>query len=82
MALLLMITPTRCIFGPFDTVNRYLRAGNALADLPITQGVTFQVEGFADSGSSNNVRWRYSVNGYVKNSGSLTADSGFTLVKA
>lgn len=74
----LSITPTRVIFGggKFDSENRYLRAGNPSASLPITQGVTFQI---TRSGADSSA-WRYSVAGYVVNFGGLTADSAFTLV--
>lgn len=79
MATTVLITPTRVIFGggKFDSQRRYLRAGNASAQLPITQGVTFQISRDAGTQGTN---WRYSVAGYVVNSGSLTANSSYSLV--
>lgn len=79
MATTVLIAPTRVIFGggKFDSQRRYLRAGNAAAQLPITQGVTFQISRDALGQTTN---WRYSVAGYVVNSGSLTGNSSFSLV--
>jgi hypothetical protein len=76
MATTLQITPTLVIFGPFDSRKRYLRAGNASANMPIVQGITFQIQYTANSFAW----WRYSVAGYVQNVGSITGDATYTLV--
>lgn len=80
MATTLYVTPTRVIFGggKFDSDNRYLRAGNASADMPITKGITFFIE---RNPPGQDTAWRYSVAGYVVNYGTLTNSATYTLVK-
>jgi hypothetical protein len=78
MATLLYMSATRIIAGEFDSAKRYLRSNVPGANMPITQGVTFNISYVATGATTH---WRYSVAGYtVDFGGTLSSSASYTLV--
>jgi hypothetical protein len=77
MATLLSMSATRFTSGDFDSAKRYLRSNVPGANMPITQGITFNIAGVTGA----TTHWRYSVAGYTMDfGGSLSSAASYTLV--
>lgn len=87
MSTVISFTTTRVQFGStFDSLKRYLRAGNVASSFPIAKGKTFFMGSDNSPGQNPNYSiWRYSVNGYVvqyvDTSSGLTDNASVTLVR-
>lgn len=77
----LHISPTAFRAGSFDAAKRYLRAGSTLSNFPICRSATLSMNLVQVSGIAFEVRFRYSVAGYIQqSSGAGSANANYTLV--